>query len=162
MYKTNTWTIWSSQALFPGWYTLQEMHIKHLVFILKHFSISLLKLSQFYALWQKLSEKYITANRPNFKFNLNPNQCSIYFTHKTRDILHCIHVNFTYNKHYFRTNYTTNTIKKINNHQQTTQNYWVFGLCPLYGILKTREHNISKTECFHPQVRGRHPLCQIP
>jgi hypothetical protein len=26
-----------------------------------------------------------------------------------------------------------------------TQNYWVFGLCPLSAVLKTREHNISET-----------------
>jgi hypothetical protein len=26
-----------------------------------------------------------------------------------------------------------------------TQNYWAFGLCPLSGIQKTREHNISET-----------------
>jgi hypothetical protein len=26
-----------------------------------------------------------------------------------------------------------------------TQNYWVFGLCPLSGILKIREHNVSET-----------------
>jgi hypothetical protein len=25
------------------------------------------------------------------------------------------------------------------------QNYWVFGLCPSFGILKTREHNFSET-----------------
>jgi hypothetical protein len=23
-----------------------------------------------------------------------------------------------------------------------TQNYWVLGLCPLSGILKTKEHNL--------------------
>jgi hypothetical protein len=27
-----------------------------------------------------------------------------------------------------------------------TQNYWVFGLCPTSGILKTRKHNVSETE----------------
>jgi hypothetical protein len=26
-----------------------------------------------------------------------------------------------------------------------TQNYWVFGLCPLSGILETREHYVSGT-----------------
>jgi hypothetical protein len=26
-----------------------------------------------------------------------------------------------------------------------TQNYWVFGLCTSFSILKTREHNISET-----------------
>jgi hypothetical protein len=25
------------------------------------------------------------------------------------------------------------------------QNYWVFGLCPLSGILKTKEHKVSET-----------------
>jgi hypothetical protein len=27
-----------------------------------------------------------------------------------------------------------------------TQNHWVSGLCPSFGILKTREHNFSETE----------------
>jgi hypothetical protein len=35
-----------------------------------------------------------------------------------------------------------------------TQNYWVFGLCPLSSILETRKHNVSETGCFHSQVRG--------
>jgi hypothetical protein len=26
-----------------------------------------------------------------------------------------------------------------------TQNHWVFGLCPLSGILESRKHNISET-----------------
>jgi hypothetical protein len=26
-----------------------------------------------------------------------------------------------------------------------TQNYWVFGLCPLSVVLKSREHNVSET-----------------
>jgi hypothetical protein len=26
-----------------------------------------------------------------------------------------------------------------------TKNYWVFGLCPLSSILKTRKHNVSET-----------------
>jgi hypothetical protein len=26
-----------------------------------------------------------------------------------------------------------------------SQNYWVFGLCPLSGILETRKHNVSET-----------------
>jgi hypothetical protein len=34
------------------------------------------------------------------------------------------------------------------------QNYWVFGLCPSSGILKTIEHKVLETGCFHPQVRG--------
>jgi hypothetical protein len=43
-----------------------------------------------------------------------------------------------------------------------TQNYWVSGLGTSFGILKTRKHNVSKTGCFHPQVRGgRHLLCWI-
>jgi hypothetical protein len=34
-----------------------------------------------------------------------------------------------------------------------SQDNWVFGLCPLSGILKnTKEHNLSETECFHPQI----------
>jgi hypothetical protein len=34
-----------------------------------------------------------------------------------------------------------------------THNYWVSGLCPLFGILNTRKYNISETGCFHQQVR---------
>jgi hypothetical protein len=26
-----------------------------------------------------------------------------------------------------------------------SQNYWVFGLCPSFGILETRKHNDSET-----------------
>jgi hypothetical protein len=26
-----------------------------------------------------------------------------------------------------------------------TQNYWVLGLCPSSGIMKTREHDVSET-----------------
>jgi hypothetical protein len=29
------------------------------------------------------------------------------------------------------------------------QNYWVFGLCPSSGILKSREHNVSETESVY-------------
>jgi hypothetical protein len=36
----------------------------------------------------------------------------------------------------------------------STQNYWVFGFCPSSSILKTRDHNLSETGCFHPQARG--------
>jgi hypothetical protein len=35
-----------------------------------------------------------------------------------------------------------------------TQNYWVFGLCPSSGVIKTRKHDVSETGCFRPQVRG--------
>jgi hypothetical protein len=35
-----------------------------------------------------------------------------------------------------------------------TWHYWVLGLCPSSGILKTREHNVSEIGCFYPQVRG--------
>jgi hypothetical protein len=34
------------------------------------------------------------------------------------------------------------------------QNHWVFGLRPSSGILKTTEHKVLETGCFHPQVRG--------
>jgi hypothetical protein len=34
------------------------------------------------------------------------------------------------------------------------QNYWVYRLCLLFGILNTRKHNVSETGCFCPQVRG--------
>jgi hypothetical protein len=27
----------------------------------------------------------------------------------------------------------------------STQNYWVFGICPYSGILKYRKHNVSET-----------------
>jgi hypothetical protein len=27
-----------------------------------------------------------------------------------------------------------------------TRNYWILGLCPLSGILKNREHNVSETD----------------
>jgi hypothetical protein len=31
-----------------------------------------------------------------------------------------------------------------------TQNYWVFGLCPSSGIIKSRDHNASgKKKWFH-------------
>jgi hypothetical protein len=43
-----------------------------------------------------------------------------------------------------------------------TQNYWVFGLCPSSGILKTREYNISETGCFLPQVKGETPTLLCP
>jgi hypothetical protein len=29
-----------------------------------------------------------------------------------------------------------------------------FGLCPLYGIIKTREHDVLETVCFSPHVKG--------
>jgi hypothetical protein len=39
-----------------------------------------------------------------------------------------------------------------------TQNYWVFGLCPWFGILETRKHNVSETgSIFLPQVREGDP-----
>jgi hypothetical protein len=34
-----------------------------------------------------------------------------------------------------------------------TQNYWVFGLCPNSDVVKTRNHDISETGLFRPQVR---------
>jgi hypothetical protein len=44
-----------------------------------------------------------------------------------------------------------------------TQNYCVFGLCPSFGILKIREHNISETGSVSPEVMGgRHFLCWVP
>jgi hypothetical protein len=44
----------------------------------------------------------------------------------------------------------------------TTQNFWVFGLCPLPGILKTREHNVLETGCFRSQLRGETPTLLGP
>jgi hypothetical protein len=38
-----------------------------------------------------------------------------------------------------------NTIRYVNKVTQHIPNYWVFGLCPLSGILKTRKHNVSET-----------------
>jgi hypothetical protein len=37
-----------------------------------------------------------------------------------------------------------------------TQNYWVFGLCPVSHILKTREHNISETGSVSILMWGGH------
>lgn len=38
---------------------------------------------------------------------------------------------------------------------ENTMDYWIFGLCPLPGILnKTEEHNVSETGCFRHQVTG--------
>jgi hypothetical protein len=28
-----------------------------------------------------------------------------------------------------------------------TQNYWIYGLSPLSGILEIRKHNVSETGC---------------
>jgi hypothetical protein len=36
-----------------------------------------------------------------------------------------------------------------------TQNYWVFGLCPSYGILDTRRYDVSETGYIRPQLGGR-------
>jgi hypothetical protein len=39
-----------------------------------------------------------------------------------------------------------------------TQNYWVFGLCPLSGILETiKTQRFGNWICFRPQVRGETP-----
>jgi hypothetical protein len=38
-----------------------------------------------------------------------------------------------------------------------TKNYWVFGLCPSTGILKTRKQRFGNWICFRPQVRGDTP-----
>jgi hypothetical protein len=42
-----------------------------------------------------------------------------------------------------------------------TQNYLVLIVCPLFGILNTRKHNVSETAAVsHHQVRARrHLLC---
>jgi hypothetical protein len=32
------------------------------------------------------------------------------------------------------------------------QNYWVFGLCPVFGILETRKQLFGKSICFRPRV----------
>jgi hypothetical protein len=39
-----------------------------------------------------------------------------------------------------------------------TQNYWIFGLCPLSSILKSlRSQRFGNWICFHPQVGGETP-----
>jgi hypothetical protein len=41
---------------------------------------------------------------------------------------------------------STQRITETNSeHSSCTQNYWVFGLCPSYGILETRKHKVSET-----------------
>jgi hypothetical protein len=42
-----------------------------------------------------------------------------------------------------------------------TQNYWVFRLCPLSGILKTRKR-FGNWFCFCPQLRGETPILSGP
>jgi hypothetical protein len=42
------------------------------------------------------------------------------------------------------------------------RDYWVFGLRQPSGILKnTKEHDVSETVCFRPQVRGWETLKSI-
>jgi hypothetical protein len=44
-----------------------------------------------------------------------------------------------------------------------TQNYWVFGLCPLFGIPETRKkQRFRNWICFHPQVRRETPALLGP
>jgi hypothetical protein len=44
----------------------------------------------------------------------------------------------------------------------TSQNYWVFGLCPSCGILKIREHNVSEAGYVSALRWGmRHLLCWV-
>jgi hypothetical protein len=43
-----------------------------------------------------------------------------------------------------------------------TQNYWVFGLCPLSGILKTRKNNISETLSVLSSDEGETPTVLDP
>jgi hypothetical protein len=47
-----------------------------------------------------------------------------------------------------------------------SRNYWVFGLCPSFGILKIREHNVSETGSVSflrsRGGEGRHLLSWIP
>jgi hypothetical protein len=45
-------------------------------------------------------------------------------------------------------------ILNISDDGYNSQNYWGFGLDPLSSILKTREHSISETGCFHSQMKG--------
>jgi hypothetical protein len=40
-----------------------------------------------------------------------------------------------------------------------TQNYWVFGLCPSPGILKTKNTTFWKLDLFPSSGEGRHLLC---
>jgi hypothetical protein len=43
-----------------------------------------------------------------------------------------------------------------------TQNYWVFGLCPLPGILESRKQCFRNWICFHPHVKGEIPTLLGP
>jgi hypothetical protein len=43
--------------------------------------------------------------------------------------------------------FTRGAISYLLLHFAGVQNYWVCGLCPLAGILKTREHDVSETGC---------------
>jgi hypothetical protein len=38
--------------------------------------------------------------------------------------------------------------------EYNTQNYWVFGLFPLSGVLENRKHGISETGCVSILNRG--------
>jgi hypothetical protein len=42
------------------------------------------------------------------------------------------------------------------------KNHWVYGLWPLSCILQTRKQHFRSWICFHPQLRKRHLLCQVP
>jgi hypothetical protein len=42
------------------------------------------------------------------------------------------------------------------------QNYWVFGFCSLFGILKTREQRFGNWVYLCPQVRGGAPTLLGP
>jgi hypothetical protein len=43
-----------------------------------------------------------------------------------------------------------------------TQNYWVFGLRPSFGILETRKQHFGNWFCFRPEVRGETPTVLGP
>jgi hypothetical protein len=48
------------------------------------------------------------------------------------------------------------------NTQQDTQNYWVFGLCPSSGILKTRKHGVSEIGSVTVLRCGEETLFWVP
>jgi hypothetical protein len=47
--------------------------------------------------------------------------------------------------------------------RKVTQNHWVYGLCPSFGILNNKKTRFGNWICFQFQVRrGRDLLCWAP
>jgi hypothetical protein len=42
-----------------------------------------------------------------------------------------------------------------------TQNCWSFRLCPLFGILKTRKHNVSESGSVSLSMRWEEDTCNV-